>query len=51
MSDATAAFAAGAISGVIEGVCIQPLELIKTRFQINEGPPMQFWPTVRDIIR
>jgi hypothetical protein len=27
-------FVAGAVSGIVEGVTIQPLELLKTRFQV-----------------
>jgi len=49
-SDATV-FAAGALSGIVEGLCVQPLELVKTRFQINDGPPLRFWATVSDIVR
>jgi solute carrier family 25 2-oxodicarboxylate transporter 21 len=41
---------AGAVSGVVEGLSIQPLELIKTRFQINAGERMRLLPTVRAIL-
>lgn len=44
-------FLAGAISGIVEGVSIQPLEMLKTRFQINEGAPMRLLPAIREIIR
>ncbi|MEW5306733.1 MAG: hypothetical protein WDW36_009177 [Sanguina aurantia] len=44
-------FLSGAISGIVEGVTIQPLELLKTRFQINTGPPMSIIPALREIIR
>lgn len=44
-------FLAGAISGIVEGVSIQPLEMLKTRFQINEGAPMRLMPAIREIIR
>lgn len=42
---------AGALSGVMEGVSIQPLEMIKTRFQINEGARLRIIPTIKDIIK
>jgi hypothetical protein len=42
---------AGAISGVVEGLSIQPLELIKTRFQINSGERMRLIPTIRAILQ
>ena len=35
---------AGAVAGIAEGVCIQPLEMVKTRFQINEGAPVKSYP-------
>jgi hypothetical protein len=44
-------FMAGALSGVMEGVSIQPLEMIKTRFQINEGARLRIIPTIKDIIK
>ncbi len=44
-------FLAGATSGIVEGLSIQPLELIKTRFQINQGQRLHILPTLRDIIR
>mmetsp|Transcript_2283 Transcript_2283/g.5111 ORF Transcript_2283/g.5111 Transcript_2283/m.5111 type:complete len:283 (+) Transcript_2283:59-907(+) len=44
-------FLAGAISGLAEGMSIQPLELLKTRFQINEGKPLKIIPTVKEIFR
>eukprot|EP00882_Tetradesmus_deserticola_P003923 GHRQ01004148.1.p1 GENE.GHRQ01004148.1~~GHRQ01004148.1.p1 ORF type:complete len:311 (+),score=141.45 GHRQ01004148.1:882-1814(+) len=43
-------FLAGAISGVAEGVTIQPLEMLKTRFQINQGAHLRIIPTVKEII-
>mmetsp|Transcript_8374 Transcript_8374/g.20855 ORF Transcript_8374/g.20855 Transcript_8374/m.20855 type:complete len:290 (-) Transcript_8374:426-1295(-) len=44
-------FLSGAISGVIEGVTIQPLEMLKTRFQINTGEPLRIIPTIKEIIK
>ncbi|GFR45377.1 hypothetical protein Agub_g6753, partial [Astrephomene gubernaculifera] len=44
-------FLSGALSGIIEGLTIQPLELMKTRFQINPGQPLRLLPTARDILR
>jgi solute carrier family 25 2-oxodicarboxylate transporter 21 len=44
--------AAGAVSGVVEGLSIQPLELVKTRAQIHEGKePLRLLPTLRAIVR
>lgn len=40
-------FLAGSISGVAEGVTIQPLEMLKTRFQIHQGEPLRIIPTVK----
>jgi hypothetical protein len=45
-----AVFIAGALSGLAEGVTIQPLEMLKTRFQINSGPRMRLLPAVREIL-
>lgn len=39
------------MSGVVEGLSIQPLELLKTRFQINPGQPLRLLPTIRDVLR
>uniref|UniRef100_A0A7S3R606 Uncharacterized protein n=1 Tax=Dunaliella tertiolecta TaxID=3047 RepID=A0A7S3R606_DUNTE len=44
-------FAAGAVAGIVEGLSIQPLELVKTRFQINPSAPMQLFPTLQEIVR
>ncbi len=44
-------FLCGAFSGIVEGVTVQPLELLKTRLQINEGKPMKLFTMVRDIIK
>ncbi|KAG2434431.1 hypothetical protein HYH02_012261 [Chlamydomonas schloesseri] len=44
-------FLSGALSGIVEGLSIQPLELLKTRFQINPGQPLQLLPTIRDVLR
>ena len=44
-------FLCGALSGLVEGITVQPLELVKTRCQINEGVPMKLLPTFRGIIR
>jgi solute carrier family 25 2-oxodicarboxylate transporter 21 len=44
-------FLAGAISGVAEGVTIQPLEMLKTRFQINQGAHLRIIPTVKGVQR
>jgi solute carrier family 25 (mitochondrial 2-oxodicarboxylate transporter), member 21 len=44
--------AAGAVSGVVEGLSIQPLELVKTRAQIHAGrEPLRLVPTLRAIVR
>jgi solute carrier family 25 2-oxodicarboxylate transporter 21 len=44
--------AAGALSGVVEGLSIHPLELVKTRAQIHEGPsPLRLAPTLRAIVQ
>jgi solute carrier family 25 2-oxodicarboxylate transporter 21 len=44
--------AAGALSGVIEGLSIHPLELVKTRAQIHDGPqPLRLAPTLRAIVQ
>lgn len=43
-------FLAGAASGLAEGITIQPLEMLKTRFQINPGAHLRLIPTIRDII-
>jgi len=42
--------ACAASSGVLEGALVQPLELLKTRFQINTGPRLRMIPTIREII-
>lgn len=42
---------AGAVSGVVEGLSIQPLEMLKTRFQIHTGAPLKVWPTVAELLR
>ncbi|GLC35292.1 hypothetical protein PLESTB_000580300 [Pleodorina starrii] len=44
-------FLSGAISGIVEGLSIQPLELLKTRFQINAGQPLRLGPTIREVLR
>ncbi|KAG2483083.1 hypothetical protein HYH03_018024 [Edaphochlamys debaryana] len=44
-------FLSGALSGIVEGLSIQPLELLKTRFQINPGEPLRLGPTIREILR
>ena len=43
-------FLAGAVAGVFEGICVQPMEMVKTRFQINTGEKMRILPTMRAII-
>ena len=43
-------FLAGALSGLAEGVTIQPLEMLKTRFQINEGARMRMLPALRGYV-
>ncbi|KAJ9505664.1 hypothetical protein QJQ45_026702 [Haematococcus lacustris] len=45
-----AVFLSGAISGVMEGVSVQPLEMLKTRMQISHSK-LQLMPTLRDILR
>ena len=44
-------FCAGGISGVVEGVSVQPLEMIKTRFQLNTGAPLGFGQALRQLYR
>lgn len=44
-------FVAGALSGIVEGFAVQPLELLKTRMQINQGDQMRFFPSLREIVR
>lgn len=44
-------FVAGAMSGIAEGISIQPLELLKTRFQIHTGTPLRVLPTLREIVK
>jgi len=44
--------AAGALSGVVEGLSIQPLELAKTRAQIHDGPrPLRLAETLCAVVR
>ncbi|KAF8067171.1 msrB [Scenedesmus sp. PABB004] len=43
-------FLAGSISGVAEGITIQPLEMLKTRFQIHAGEHLRIIPTIKDIV-
>jgi Mitochondrial carrier protein len=40
-------FLAGSISGIAEGITIQPLEMIKTRAQIHTGAHLRVLPTIR----
>ncbi|KAG2449622.1 hypothetical protein HYH02_005155 [Chlamydomonas schloesseri] len=44
-------FAAGATGGLIEGVCVQPLEFLKTRLQLNQGTPLPMGVVLRDALR
>ncbi|GLC51634.1 hypothetical protein PLESTB_000523600, partial [Pleodorina starrii] len=44
-------FAAGATAGLIEGVCVQPLEFMKTRLQLNQGTPLPMTTILRDALR
>ena len=41
---------AGGIAGVVEAVVVQPLELIKVRFQLNHGNNPSIASCARDII-
>ncbi len=43
-------FLAGAAAGIFEGIVVQPMEMVKTRFQINAGAKMRIIPTMRAII-
>jgi solute carrier family 25 2-oxodicarboxylate transporter 21 len=49
-SDTGGVFLAGAAAGICEGLIVQPMEMVKTRFQINKGQPMQIIPTMRAIV-
>ena len=49
--EAGSVFLAGAVAGVCEGVTVQPMEMVKTRFQINTGAQMRILPTMRAIIQ
>lgn len=49
-ADTGRVFLAGAVAGVCEGITVQPMEMVKTRFQINTGQPMQILPTMRAIV-
>jgi len=42
---------AGGLAGIIEAVAIQPLEIIKVRFQLNEGLNTSISNCCRDLIR
>ncbi|GIL99084.1 hypothetical protein Vretimale_4332 [Volvox reticuliferus] len=44
-------FAAGATAGLIEGICVQPLEFMKTRLQLNEGKPLPMTTILREALR
>ena len=50
MGETSGVFLAGAVAGVLEGICVQPMEMVKTRFQINTGERMRIIPTVRAIV-
>lgn len=41
---------AGGIAGIVEAVVVQPLELIKVRFQLNHGNNPSITSYARDII-
>ena len=43
-------FLAGAAAGIFEGIVVQPMEMVKTRFQINAGEKMRVIPTMRAIV-
>jgi solute carrier family 25 2-oxodicarboxylate transporter 21 len=43
-------FLAGAAAGIFEGIVVQPMEMVKTRFQINTGQSMRIIPTMRAIV-
>ncbi len=51
MAESHKVFFAGAMAGIIEGVTVQPLEMIKTRFQINTGQRMRVLQTIREVIK
>jgi hypothetical protein len=44
-------FLSGAAAGIFEGVIVQPLEMVKTRFQINTGAPMKVFHTISSLVR
>ncbi|GIL99085.1 hypothetical protein Vretimale_4332 [Volvox reticuliferus] len=41
----------GATAGLIEGICVQPLEFMKTRLQLNEGKPLPMTTILREALR
>ncbi|KAG2501402.1 hypothetical protein HYH03_001188 [Edaphochlamys debaryana] len=42
---------AGATGGLIEGVCVQPLEFIKTRLQLKQGQPAGMRQVLSEAVR
>jgi len=44
-------FGAGAITGIVETLVIQPLDMLKTRLQLLEGTTQRLWPAVKSIWR
>jgi len=44
-------FGAGAITGIVETLVIQPLDMVKTRLQLLEGTNQRLWPAIKSIWR
>jgi len=44
-------FLAGAISGIVETLVVQPLDMVKTRFQLNEGKNVSVVGGLRAVIQ
>jgi len=42
-------FGAGALTGIVETMVIQPLDMVKTRLQLLEGMNQRLWPAVYSI--
>jgi hypothetical protein len=42
---------AGLGAGVAEAVCVQPFDLLKTRFQLNHGQNPSIVAAMRDVYR
>jgi len=42
---------AGGIGGIVEAVAVQPLDMVKTRFQLNEKANTSVYSALKDIVR